>query len=239
MSRRPASCRAALCQSRETVVRSIGSPAPSLSQRPRSRLRVRTGITNSVRLALVAGGHLGRDAPAGRRSDRARAPGPISTDAESVGLGRADRSPRLARAVDDDHAAGVLELQIADPQRRAPRRCAGRCRSALGERPVDLRAGVQVEGDLVQAQVLALDVRRPAAAGPERRVASRSAVLDRIVQAHDQRPERVVDRLGAPFRRPRPPRPAHPSSSRTCSTRRRPSGDRRAPGSSRMRPLIS
>lgn len=44
ISRRSASCNAALCQSRETVVRSNGLPSPSPSQRPWSVLRTRTGI---------------------------------------------------------------------------------------------------------------------------------------------------------------------------------------------------
>ena len=135
---------------------------------------------------------------------------------EPVALGRATRAlarPRLLlRAIHDDESTRLLELEVCDLQVDRLGDAKACPHEHLGERPVDLDAGVQVARDLVQAQVVVLDVGRGEALDAERGIAGDHALLDRGVQAHDEGAERVVDRLGRDLADFDPLAPARPST---------------------------
>lgn len=103
------------------------------------------------RVLLVAACHLG----SARElvSEGAAEPRADLDAAELVALGRAVRSLScaclLVGAIDDDESARLLELQLSDRQSDGLRDAQARSHEHLGERPIDLCTGIEVQRDLL------------------------------------------------------------------------------------------
>ena len=186
--------------------------SPALAHRPRSALRIRVGITNTG--ASVASPFTISVATCEMVLQHvASRPGPISTPAELVGLSRPahclSRTRLLVRAIDNDDAPGSSRVAsavcsaIASEMRRPARD------QDLRQRPVHVYTAVEVERNLVQAQIVVLDVRGGQALDAGGRQAGGASLTAAF--RHDEGAQSVVDGLPPrPFRL-RPPRPGAPS----------------------------
>jgi len=98
-------------------------------------------------------------------------------------------------AVTRRRPARRLQLEVADTKRERLGDPQAAADQKLGQRPIDVRAGVEVARDLVQPQVLPLDVRGRKPLDLQRWVDGQQAILDRRIETDDERPERGVRRL--------------------------------------------
>ena len=104
--------------------------------------------------------------------------------AVAVGLSRAQHAD--CRVVEVDVVPGECD-RLADPHTGGDQE--------LRERPIDRHARIEVAGDLIEAQVVALDMGGRESLHAGRRVPRELSFPARIVQAGHECSQRVVDRL--------------------------------------------